>query len=226
MTTTSRPTIRTISTALMLFLLAASAGCGNSAKLTEPAGGYSAFVSALSSRDAGKVWITLCDDTRQLFIDAHATLVAMDDMVARLQPSDQIEARELSGVAILERISSPQELFEYVFYQENVPVESRYATGLRIREINESGSHAEVHTRGGQVIEMVRDEDGYWRVRSPLHELFAENFAVIEENRANLETAITLFGAASDEDAEIARLLGIAPTGDAENAPPENAPPE
>lgn len=184
-------------------------GCSSSDKPTEPAGGYAAFQSAMLSRDAEGVWLTLSSDTRALFADVLDTLHATDDMVDKLQPSDRIEARKAIGAELLDTVHTPKDLFYYIFSSENIPTEAGYRAGLRPKKIRLEDEHrAIVTTAAGEEIEMVQDEDDLWRVRSPLHEQFAEAFAGMEENRAQLETAINLFGAATNEDAEIARLLG------------------
>lgn len=195
--------------ALLLCSALALTACSSSKKPTEPAGGYAAFQSAMMNRDTEGVWLTLSADTRELFADVLETLRATDDMVDKLQPSDRIEARQAIGAELLDTVTTPKELFYYIFSSENIPTEAGYRAGLRPKKITqEDDDHATVLTAAGEEIEMVRDEDELWRVRSPLHEQFAETFSGMEENRAQLETAINLFGAATNEDAEIARLLG------------------
>lgn len=201
------------------------AGCNSSAKPTEPEGGFAAFHTALMSRDADALWVTLSDDTHLLFDEVLETLRVTESMVEKLQASDRDAARADIGAELLDTIDTPQALFAYIFSTENIPLEAGYTAGLRAKGVTvESEDRAFVHTSGGQDIEMVRDENGFWRVRSPIHELFAEAFSVMEANRGNLETAINLFGAAANEDAEIARLLGITSAGaDADAAAPEDA---
>lgn len=200
---------------LLLLLLSAMltfSGCKKHNAPTEPEGGFSAFRAALLNRDADALWYTLSDDTHALFSDVLTTLRATESMVDKLQPSDRDEARAAIGADLLDTIDEPRQLFTYIFSSENIPVEAGYAAGLRVEDITLDGDErAVIRTASGQDIEMVRDEDGFWRVRSPLHEQFAEAFAVMEANRGNLETAINLFGAAANEDAEIARLLGVTP---------------
>ena len=205
--------------ALSLLLFASTlAGCGKSNPATEPEGGYAAFRTAMLSRDANTVWLTLSDDTHELFDGVLQTLQATEAMIEKLQPSDQADARAAIGAELLDRIDEPRDLFAYIFSSENIPVEPGFEVGLNRKSIALDGEErAIVTTEGGQEIEMVRDEDGFWRVRSPLHEQFAEAFSVMEANRSNLETAINLFGAAANEDREISRLLGITTQEDASN---------
>lgn len=196
-------------TALVLAIGLLSSGCGKSKKPTEPAGGYAAFQSAMINRDADGVWLTLSADTHYLFADVLDTLRATVDMVDKLQPSDRKEAREAIGAELLDTVETPRELFRYIFSSENIPTEAGYRAGLRPKRIRMDGEHrAVVFTAAGEEVELLQDEDNLWRVRSPLHEQFAEAFSAMEENRAQLETAINLFGAATNEEAEIARLLG------------------
>jgi len=201
---------RVIATVVLGLGLAFSAGCKKTDKPTEPEGGLAAFQAALMSRDADALWLTLSDDTHLLFEEVLTTLRATETMVDKLQPSDRDEARSAIGAELLDTIEEPRQLFNYIFSTENIPLESGYAVGLRLKNMELDGEdRAVAHTAGGQEIELLRDENGFWRVRSPLHEQFAEAFSVMESNRGNLETAINLFGAAANENAEIARLLGI-----------------
>lgn len=196
-------------TTLICALALVVSGCGKSKKPTEPAGGYAAFQSAMINRDADGVWLTLSVETHELFADVLETLRATVDMVDKLQPSDRKEAREAIGADLLDTVQTPRDLFRYIFSSENIPTEAGYRAGLRPKRIRMDGEHrAVVLTAAGEEIELLQDEDDLWRVRSPLHEQFAEAFAAMEENRAQLETAINLFGAATNEEAEIARLLG------------------
>lgn len=193
----------------LTFGVLSTTGCKSGANVTEPEGGYAAFRAAMLARNPDAVWSTLSDDTRQLFRDVFATLEATDNMIDQLQPTDRAQAREAIGAELLDDIDEPRQLFAYIFSHENIPIEANFAAGLQAQRVeNTSESRAIIHTRGGQEVEMIRGEDGYWRVRSPLHELFASAFSAMETNRANLETAINLFGAATNEEAEIARLLG------------------
>lgn len=200
-----------ISTILLAFSIGLTTGaCGKSNPATEPEGGYAAFRTAMLSRDPNAVWLTLSDDTHALFDGVLQTLNATEAMIEKLQPSDQADARSAIGAELLDKIEEPSQLFAYIFSSENVPVEAGFEVGLQFKSIALEGEErALVTTASGQTIEMVKDEDGFWRVRSPLHEQFAEAFSVMEANRSNLETAINLFGAAANEDAEISRLLGI-----------------
>lgn len=201
---------RLIAMVLLSGGLALASGCRSSAKPTEPEGGFAAFRGALMARDADALWLTLSDDTHLLFDEVLTTLRATESMVDKLQPSDRDEARAAIGADLLDTIEEPRQLFQYIFSSENIPVETGFAVGLRLKHVEMDGEdRAVVKTASGQDIELLRDEDGFWRVRSPIHELFAEAFSVMESNRGNLETAINLFGAAANEDAEIARLLGI-----------------
>lgn len=201
--------ISLLTTLILAFGLLLSS-CGKSNKPTEPAGGYAAFQSAMINRDADGVWLTLSGETHDLFADVLDTLRATVDMVDKLQPSDRKEAREAIGADLLDTVETPRELFRYIFSSENIPTEAGYRAGLRPKRIRMDGEHrAVVLTAAGEEIELLQDEDDFWRVRSPLHEQFAEAFSAMEENRAQLETAINLFGAATNEEAEIARLLGV-----------------
>ena len=206
---------------IVLALLAPTfAGCQSAYKATDPEGGFAAFRAALLAREPEQIWFTLSSDTHELFDEVLRSLAANEDMIQQLQPSDREEARTAMGGELLDRMESSADLFAWIFAQENVPTETGFDVGLRVRSVEMDGDdRALITTRAGQEIEMVREEDGLWRVRSPLHEQFASAFAVMEENRAALEAAINLFGAAANEDAEIARLLGL--TSDA--APAEQA---
>lgn len=201
--------LRAFALILALFTTLPMLGCSSSPPPTEPEGGYLAFKQALLSRDPESLWATLSDDTKTLVRDSLDSLKSTNQLIDRLQPSDRKQAREAIGASLLDKLETPYELFRFVFVQENIPVDSAYELGLQLRSVNQvDDGRALVTTRSGQQIELIKDDDGYWRVRNPIHEQFAEAFAVMEQNRANVETAINLFSAAASEEAEIARLLG------------------
>jgi hypothetical protein len=193
--------------------------CSSSPPPTEPEGGYLAFREALLSRSPEGLWSTLSEETQNLVRESFNSLKSTNQLINKLQPSDQKQAREAIGASLLEDIETPYELFRFVFVEENIPVDSVYELGLEVRNIEQvDDDRAIVTTKSDQEIELLKDEDGYWRVRSPIHEQFAQAFAVMEENRANVETAINLFSAAASEEKEIARLLGIDNGDDSEDA--------
>ncbi len=204
---------RNFSSSLLVVLAALLAmglsSCSKSDKPTTPSGGYAAFESAMMQRNADGVWLTLSEETHDLFADVLGTLQVTVDMVDKLQPSDRKEARTAIGASLLDTVHTPKDLFHYIFANENIPIEAGYRVGLEAKKIEmEDDNRATVYTRGGLEIELVREEDEFWRVRNPLLEQFADAFSAMEENRAQLESAINLFGAATNEDEEIARLLG------------------
>lgn len=210
---------RLLAVLAVLFLLV---GCRSDPPATEPEGGFLAFRSALLARDAGAVWATLSDDTHELVGSSLASLQATTELIDQLQPSDRERVREDIGAELLDSIETPDDLFRFVFLQENVPTEEAYANGLTPDTVEQSNEDlATVTTAGGQVFELQRSEDGFWRVRNPIHEQFAEAFAAMEINRANVEAAINIYGPAATEQLEIARLLG---QGANEDAPDDAEP--
>jgi hypothetical protein len=176
---------------LCLWLVA----CEPSRDLSTPEGAYAAFSAALLTHDTQALWDSLAPETHALFERAHASLVETRQLIERLQPSDRALASERTGVRILDQAKTPQQLFEAVFYRENVPTEIGFSEGLApARVVTVDPTHATVVSRANQEFELVAAPDGSWRVRSPLHEPLAQALSRVETNRANIETAVELFG--------------------------------
>lgn len=175
--------------------LALLAGCDQTAPLDSPEGGLNQFAAALFAQDSAGVWRTLSPETQQLFAASYASLVKTKTLIARLPPADQGAATTKTGVAILERVSSPEQLFAELLYKENIPTESAFIDGIKVVDsVQTDGNHATLVTASHQVYQMVRDADGSWRVGSPVHEALTKALAQVETNRSNVEAAVEAFG--------------------------------
>ena len=116
-------------------------------------------------------------------------------LIARLPAADQAAAASKTGVAILERVSSPEQLFAELLYKENIPSEAAFVDGIKVVDaVQTDGTHATLVTTSHQVYQMVRAVDGSWRVGSPVHEALTKALAQVEANRSNVEAAVEAFG--------------------------------
>ncbi|TVQ99710.1 MAG: hypothetical protein EA398_12050 [Deltaproteobacteria bacterium] len=199
-----------LSASLLVSLLGcALAGCDREPDATTPDGAFEIFQQALLDKDGDGIWEALSDDTRDLFAEALESLRLMRDLARRLGPHDRETALANSGVVLLNRIDSPYELFRHLFHQDLVPDERGFVVGLRVTGVETVNEDlAIVSTRGGQDFEMLRYDDGMWRVRSPVHEAFAERIQRINANRGSVETAVSRFGRVGAAQSDVERLFG------------------
>lgn len=171
------------------------AGCDSAAPPDSPEAGLNTFAVALFAQDSAAVWATLAPETQQLFAASYASLVKTKTLIARLPPADQALATEKTGVSILERVSSPQQLFAELLYKENIPTEAAFVDGIRVVDsVQTDAAHATLVTASHQVYQMVRAGDGSWRVGSPVHEALTKGLAQVETNRSNVESAVEAAG--------------------------------
>lgn len=175
----------------LLFAMA----CDQQAPTDSPEGGLNSFAAALFAQDSAGVWRTLSPETQQLFAASYASLVKTKTLIARLPAADQAAAASKTGVAILERVSSPEQLFAELLYKENIPSEAAFVDGIKVVDaVQTDGTHATLVTTSHQVYQMVRAVDGSWRVGSPVHEALTKALAQVEANRSNVEAAVEAFG--------------------------------
>lgn len=180
---------------LCLLGLALTVGCEQAAPTDSPEGGLNQFAVALFAQDSAGVWRMLSPETQQLFAASYDSLVKTKTLIARLPPTDQAAATDKTGVAILERVSSPEQLFAELLYKENIPTESAFVDGIKVVDaVQTDGNHATLVTASHQVYQMVRAGDGSWRVASPVHEALTKALAQVETNRSNVEAAVEAFG--------------------------------
>jgi hypothetical protein len=175
----------------LLFVMA----CEQQAPTDSPEGGLNSFAAALFAQDSAGIWRTLSPETQQLFAASYASLVKTKTMIARLPAADQAAAATKTGVAILERVSSPEQLFAELLYKENIPPEAAFVDGIKVVDaVQTDGNHATLVTTSRQVYQMVRAADGSWRVGSPVHDALTKALAQVEANRSNVEAAVEAFG--------------------------------
>jgi hypothetical protein len=175
----------------LLFAMA----CDQQAPTDSPEGGLNSFAAALFAHDSAGLWRTLSPETQQLFAASYASLVKTKTLIARLPAADQAAAASKTGVAILERVSSPEQLFAELLYKENIPSEAAFVDGIKVVDaVQTDGTHATLVTTSHQVYQMVRAVDGSWRVGSPVHEALTKALAQVEANRSNVEAAVEAFG--------------------------------
>ena len=181
---------------LLSFLFATA--CEQQAPADSPEAGLDSFASALFAQDSSGVWRTLSPETQQLFAASYASLVKTKTLIARLPAADQAVAISKTGVSILERVSSPEQLFAELLYKENIPSEAAFVDGIKVVDaVQTDGNHATLVTTSHQVYQMVRATDGSWRVASPVHEALTKGLAQVESNRSNVEAAVEAFGSSN-----------------------------
>lgn len=191
-----RTTPTVILSLCLCWVFMVGSGCQEELPVTDPNGGYIAFQTALLSGDADELWAALSDDTQSLFVEGWAAIVASRMLVQQLDQSDRAEAFRSAGLNVLQRVDSPQSLFEFLFNTDLIFDTPAYVKGLKAKSVEEmTADIVWIHTEAGQKVELLRDEDGVWRIREPIHEAFAARIGTIEGNRAALETAVALFTA-------------------------------
>lgn len=197
----SRPALAS----LVLVVAVLCAGCSEDVPITEPEGAWDAFSIALFAGDADGVWDLLAADTHARFGAAWEDLQAMDEMLRYLQASERAEVRRAAGLHMLDSLEGPEDLFAWMFVGTSVPRGDRHLDGAAVAEIVVDGDHCQVETRAGQQFELVREEDGVWRVAAPLDAMFASRLDRIATNREHLRDTVTLFGTGADVREELRR---------------------
>ena len=118
----------------------ACAACGVDTGSDAPAGGPLAFVAALESGDAVRVWDRLSPEVQQVVADGHAALQATDAEIASLQPSDQSDTRARTGIARFGALDGPPALLGALLQFDALPAldaDSPYHDGVQPRDVLE-----------------------------------------------------------------------------------------
>ena len=183
------------------------AACGGDKPPTEPEGGLETFADALASRDAAAIFDRLSDDTRALADDAFAALVITAGEIEHLQASDQSDAREATGVDVLDTLTDPVALFAVVVDADALPAldDGSYRAGMKADDvIVVAPDTVIIVARSEQEFELVRSpEDGEWRVREPFYSLLENALAQIHANHDRVGDAVRLFGVGAQIDDEL-----------------------
>ena len=154
----------------VLVMSASLWGCGSEVGPTEPEGGYLAFRDALLSGHPEQLWEWIDADTRQVYEDGVGELRALAESIRLLSPADRALAYERTAVSLADQVNTGAELFNRVVRLENLVGDERYRLGTEMDEIETEEDQATVTTRAGQTFEMVREDDGIWRVSSLIEE--------------------------------------------------------
>lgn len=185
------------------------AACGGEKPPTEPEGGLAVFGAALASQDADAIWARLTPDTQLVAESALSALGTTDQLIERLQSSDQLDTREATGTGRLEELETPEALFALLVNPTTLPPleeKSRLRAGMRAETVVQVAENtAIVVTRADQEFELVRSDDGEWRVREPVYSLLTRAAAPIHQNRARVEQAVNLFGVSAELEEELIR---------------------
>ncbi len=191
-------------------------GCGGDVSPLEPEGGLEAFAEALAAANADEVYGRLSTDTQALCVNALQTLRETDEAIGQLQPSDQADAREATGVAILETVETPEQLFATLINTGAIPSlneNASYRVGMEAAELVPVAPDAVlIVSKAEQEFEMRLSNDGEWRVREPMYSLLESATAHIAENAEAVDNAVRLFGLGMEVDDELRRLGLLAET--------------
>ncbi len=212
--------LRPLLAALAFAAAALVAGCSEDVPITEPEGAWDAFSIALFAGDADGVWDLLAADTHARFAAAWDDLQEMDEMLRYLQASERAEVRRAAGLHMLDTLEGPEDLFAWMFVGTSVPRGDRHLDGAAVAEFVVDGDRCQVETRAGQQFELVREEDGVWRVAAPLDAMFASRLERIATNREHLRDTVTLFGTGADVRDELRRYGLLEPDDAAEGEAP------
>jgi hypothetical protein len=196
-------------------------GCGSDPPPTEPEGGYLAFRAALLSADSQALWETVTDDTHQIYRDTLADLEAIRESLELLSPSDRAIARERTGVILLARASTAEELFDVLLRLENLVGDEGVRLGSAIDDVtaNPAEGTASVLTRAGQTFDLIRSDDGIWRVNT-LASVAADRLRSISNNLMAVEVMVSESAYRRRSPQEVHRLLSAGTT-EAEPETPE-----
>lgn len=197
---------------LLVLIAMCLSACGGDAPVTEPEGGYDVFRQALASSDAERIWSAIDPRIHEDLAAVHQQIQTTEDRIAQLQPSDREDTRLATGMESLLGLETPFDLFVHIYQPARVPDlsdGSRYAESLEVSEVAlVDANNAVVLTRGDQEFQLVRLDDGTWRVREPIAGWVAASVAPITSNLASVERAVRLFGSGADE-LERMRRLGL-----------------
>jgi hypothetical protein len=210
--TRTRPTtpIALLLVCLCLWLGPLTVGCGSEPTPQEPEGGYLAFRDALLSGSSANLWDWITEDTKQLYQDAIADLQALTESVQLLSPADRAVAYERTAVRLAERAQTGRQLFVEIVRIADLFGDERYRVGTDPDDVVlHAGDprRATVTTRAGQSFELVREDDGVWRVSS-LATMARSQLQAIAENLSAVDVLAAESAYMRRSHAEIVRLLG------------------
>jgi len=187
-------------------------GCSSEPSPNEPDGAYLIFREALLNGDIPALWESVSQSTKTHYDDAYDDLVATSECIERLSSGDRLEARERTGISLLDQASSGEELFAIFIRLDSLIGDDTLRAGTEIDEliVDDSGERATIVTETGQLVDLVLEDDGIWRVttlepyaRKPIRP-FADNVVAVEA----LATENAYLRRSHDE---IIRLLGGVP---------------
>ena len=173
--------------------------------------------------DKQKIWEALDAQTRTQYVEAYASLLAMDRIIeSYFDPIEHQNMRAKTGTDILKDvpINRYQALFFYLFKPEKVFFDEFVDSGLEIVEAKSIDPN-NVHflTHANQSVLMVRESDGVWRnaslrnvVAREIEPIFASEIALREYASGNLEAEIKRRTKVRDYvivQAEVRKKLGV-----------------
>ncbi len=198
----------TVSICLVTLLCAA---CEDEVVLDEPGGGYMAFRDAVLDNKAEDVYACLDAATKAVYDERFKTLQAMDERITKFLPQvDQKLARQQTGVVLLKEknLQSGKDLFVLIFQGSKIERTEGLENGTEVsyEEINDTKDAAVVKTYANVQYQMVKEEDGVWRV-AEWKELSEERTKWIVDNQSALEQ--TVEDLINEEKEEIDRVIAF-----------------
>ena len=194
-------------------LLLGSVACSSEIDPHEAEGGYLRFREALLGNDSRGLWECLSKDTKALFDDALNDPLNIQESLASLSPTDQTIVQERTTVQLLQVADDAETLFNVLVRLENLSGDETYRIGSAIQTLTVAAdeSTALVLTESNQEIELVKEEDGIWRVSS-LGEVIQNALDPIASDVMAVGVMVADSAYMRRSHEEILRLLGSAPT--------------
>ncbi len=181
----ARPSL-TATAILLVIAIVFGAACSSELDPSDPEDAFELFRIALLEGDGDGVWERTDETTRQYFLDRHASLEHMDELIERYLPSvDHQLARSRSGAELLDELDSPEDLFDHVFQFEAMADNDAVRLGSDPRQIqmNEEETSAVILTRTEQEFVLVLQDDEQWYVNLvDSGDFVDEAFAWLEQN--------------------------------------------
>lgn len=211
----NRPHLPLVLIFMALFSGVFSTACSGELDPARPEDSYRLFRDALFSGDGQGLWERTDDQTRAYF-DAHfERLETMNELIESFLPlTDHQLARQQSGVELLEKVDSGQELFLHIFSPAEFPKDPAVEFGSQVQEIQmaEDGKSALIVTRGGQEFILTLQSDELWYINlAESGPVLDQAFQWLTDNQAALEQTVEDLIAEERQVREqiIAELMGL-----------------
>ncbi len=170
-------------TALILLILACASADDGRAQVARQ------WLEALAKRDAQSVYALVDPEVIRSVVSLHGTLRETRELIQTELPKPQQKAA--LEAAPLPEEGGPEELFAALFTREGAAVELGVLDGFSMRPRSIEGDM--VTTLGGDVVSLVKDESGGWRVALSSEDK-GRLAAIVERAEANRDRVKHLIG--------------------------------